>query len=79
MSWLSDIARPDIVALKPYEHASNRSRTSNACTRMSVPWRAEGDANPAAGLNRYPGAATARAGGDAACRALRGANPIRYW
>src|SRR5690606_36943840 len=52
MSWLSDIARPDIVALKPYEHASWEPPLERLHAN-ELPWRAHGD-NTAAGLNRYP-------------------------
>lgn len=52
MSWLTDIARPEIAALKAYEHA----RWEPGLVRMHAnenPWRASGD-DSAAGLNRYP-------------------------
>jgi histidinol-phosphate aminotransferase len=52
MSWVTGLARPEIVALAPYEHAS----WEPALTRLHAnesPWRPEGDAT-AAGLNRYP-------------------------
>jgi histidinol-phosphate aminotransferase len=52
MSWLSDIARPDIVALKPYEHASWEPPLERMHAN-ELPWRALGD-NTEAGLNRYP-------------------------
>lgn len=52
MSWLTDIARPDIQALQPYSHASWEPGLvrlhANEC-----PWRAPGDTTEA-GLNRYP-------------------------
>jgi histidinol-phosphate aminotransferase len=46
------LARPDIRALQPYQHAT----WDPALERMhanEMPWRAQGD-NTAAGLNRYP-------------------------
>jgi histidinol-phosphate aminotransferase len=52
MSWVTQLARPDIVALKPYEHAA----WEPGLTRLhanELPWRAVGDES-AAGLNRYP-------------------------
>ncbi|MEJ1960780.1 MAG: histidinol-phosphate transaminase [Gammaproteobacteria bacterium] len=52
MSWLSDIARPEIVALKPYEHASWEPQLERMHAN-ELPWRADGDAT-SAGLNRYP-------------------------
>jgi histidinol-phosphate aminotransferase len=52
MSWLSDIARPEIVALKPYEHASWEPPLERLHAN-ELPWRALGD-NSEAGLNRYP-------------------------
>lgn len=52
MSWLSEIARPDIVALKPYEHASWEPPLERLHAN-ELPWRTIGD-NTAAGLNRYP-------------------------
>jgi histidinol-phosphate aminotransferase len=52
MSWLSDIARPDIVALKPYEHASWEPPLERMHAN-ELPWRTLGD-NTEAGLNRYP-------------------------
>jgi histidinol-phosphate aminotransferase len=52
MTWLSDIARPDIVALKPYEHASWEPPLERMHAN-ELPWRALGD-NTGAGLNRYP-------------------------
>jgi len=47
-----DLARPDILALQPYQHAA----WEPALERMhanEMPWRARGDAS-IAGLNRYP-------------------------
>jgi histidinol-phosphate aminotransferase len=52
MSWLSDIARPDIVALKAYEHASWEPPLERLHAN-ELPWRTLGD-NTEAGLNRYP-------------------------
>jgi histidinol-phosphate aminotransferase len=52
MSWISDLARPDIVALKPYEHASWEPHLERLHAN-ELPWRAAGD-QTGAGLNRYP-------------------------
>ncbi|MEO7775609.1 MAG: histidinol-phosphate transaminase [Steroidobacteraceae bacterium] len=52
MSWISELARPEIVALKPYEYAS----WDAGLQRMHAneyPTRVEGDPS-ATGLNRYP-------------------------
>ncbi|HYL02498.1 MAG TPA: histidinol-phosphate transaminase [Steroidobacteraceae bacterium] len=52
MSWVTALARPEIVALKPYEHAA----WEPGVTRLhanELPWRAVHDES-AAGLNRYP-------------------------
>jgi histidinol-phosphate aminotransferase len=52
VSWVKELARPEIVALAPYEHAS----WEPGLTRMhanELPWRAAED-HSAAGLNRYP-------------------------
>jgi histidinol-phosphate aminotransferase len=52
MSWVTQLARPEIVALAPYEHAS----WEPALTRLhanELPWRSDADPS-AAGLNRYP-------------------------
>jgi histidinol-phosphate aminotransferase len=52
MSDILSLARPDIVALKPYSHAS----WDPALDRLhanELPWRAETDRSRA-GLNRYP-------------------------
>jgi hypothetical protein len=46
------LARPDILELQPYQHAS----WDPSLERMhanEMPWRAQGD-NTVAGLNRYP-------------------------
>ena len=52
MSWVSEIARPDIVALKAYEHASWEPSLERLHAN-ELPWRASGDES-VAGLNRYP-------------------------
>jgi len=52
MSWISDIARPEIVALKPYEHASWEPHLERMHAN-ELPWRADADDSDA-GLNRYP-------------------------
>jgi histidinol-phosphate aminotransferase len=52
MNDILALARPDIVALKPYSHAS----WDPAFDRLhanELPWRAETDRSQA-GLNRYP-------------------------
>jgi histidinol-phosphate aminotransferase len=52
VSWVASIARPEIVALKPFEPAS----FERGVTRLNaneLPWRASEDES-AAGLNRYP-------------------------
>jgi len=52
MSWLTDIARPEIRALRAYEHA----QWEPGLVRLhanELPWRALGDSSEA-GLNRYP-------------------------
>jgi histidinol-phosphate aminotransferase len=52
MSWVERLARPDIVALVPYEHAA----WLPALERMhanELPWRQSSDGTRA-GLNRYP-------------------------
>lgn len=52
MSWVSALARPDIVALKAYEHAS----WEPGLTRLhanELPWRSPVD-HSRSGLNRYP-------------------------
>jgi histidinol-phosphate aminotransferase len=52
MSWVSDIARPDIRALSPYQHA----RWEPGFVRLhanELPWRPIDDPTEA-GLNRYP-------------------------
>jgi histidinol-phosphate aminotransferase len=52
MSWISDIARPEIVALKPYEHASWEPHLERMHAN-ELPWRSDADESDA-GLNRYP-------------------------
>jgi histidinol-phosphate aminotransferase len=52
MSWVSELARPDIVALKPYEHASWEPSLERLHAN-ELPWRVSGD-DSGAGLNRYP-------------------------
>jgi histidinol-phosphate aminotransferase len=52
VSWISDIARPEIVSLKPYEHASWEPPLERLHAN-ELPWRAAGD-DTDAGLNRYP-------------------------
>ena len=52
MSWITDIARPEIRALKPYEHASWEPGLVRLHAN-ELPWRSPVDTT-AAGLNRYP-------------------------
>jgi histidinol-phosphate aminotransferase len=52
MSWVSEIARPEIRSLRPYEHASWEPGLVRLNANES-PWRAPGDQSEA-GLNRYP-------------------------
>ncbi len=52
MSWVEQLARADIVALKPYEHASWEPSLERLHANES-PWRPAGD-DSRAGLNRYP-------------------------
>jgi histidinol-phosphate aminotransferase len=52
MSWLTDIARPEIRALKAYEHALWEPGLIRLHAN-ELPWRAQGDSS-IAGLNRYP-------------------------
>ncbi len=52
MSWLSEIARPDIQALHAYEHAVWEPGLVRLHAN-ELPWRAHGDGS-GAGLNRYP-------------------------
>jgi histidinol-phosphate aminotransferase len=52
VSWVRELARPDIVALKPYEHASWVPGIERLHAN-ELPWRPADD-DSAAGLNRYP-------------------------
>jgi histidinol-phosphate aminotransferase len=52
MSWVTELARPDIVALKAYEHASWEPSLERLHAN-ELPWRPDGD-DSSAGLNRYP-------------------------
>jgi histidinol-phosphate aminotransferase len=52
MSWVQELARPDIVALKPYEHASWEPGLERLHAN-ELPWRPADDGS-GAGLNRYP-------------------------
>ena len=52
MSWVQELARPDIVALKPYEHASWEPSLERLHAN-ELPWRPAAD-DSRAGLNRYP-------------------------
>jgi histidinol-phosphate aminotransferase len=52
MSWIHELARPEIVALKPYEHASWEPGLERLHAN-ELPWRTAGDGS-GAGLNRYP-------------------------
>lgn len=52
MSWIHEIARPDIVALKPYEHAAWEPSLERLHAN-ELPWHPADDASRA-GLNRYP-------------------------
>jgi histidinol-phosphate aminotransferase len=52
MSWVTKLARPEIVALKPYEHASWEP-TLERLHANELPWRSFSDDSDA-GLNRYP-------------------------
>lgn len=52
MTWLTDIARPDIQALAPYSHASWEPGLVRLHANES-PWRSPGDTSEE-GLNRYP-------------------------
>lgn len=52
MSWIQELARPDIVALKPYEHASWEPSLERLHAN-ELPWRPAND-DSRAGLNRYP-------------------------
>jgi histidinol-phosphate aminotransferase len=52
MSWVEQIARTDIVALKPYEHASWEPSLERLHAN-ELPWRPARD-DSRGGLNRYP-------------------------
>lgn len=52
MIKILELARPDILTLKPYEHAAWRP-TLERMHANEMPWRANGDPTRA-GLNRYP-------------------------
>jgi histidinol-phosphate aminotransferase len=52
MSWIQELARPDIVALKPYEHASWEPSLERLHAN-ELPWPPAADES-SAGLNRYP-------------------------
>jgi histidinol-phosphate aminotransferase len=52
MSWLSEIARPEIRTLRAYQHATWEPGHVRLHAN-ELPWRAHGDASRA-GLNRYP-------------------------
>jgi histidinol-phosphate aminotransferase len=52
MNWVTDLARPEIVALKPYKHAAWEPELTRLHAN-ELPWRVPGD-DSRAGLNRYP-------------------------
>ena len=52
MSWVTELARPEIVALQAYEHAAWEPSLERLHAN-ELPWRAHGDESRA-GLNRYP-------------------------
>jgi histidinol-phosphate aminotransferase len=52
MSSVLSLARPDILQLQPYQHAT-WDPTLERMHANEMPWRAQGD-NTTAGLNRYP-------------------------
>jgi histidinol-phosphate aminotransferase len=52
MSWLTEIARPEIRALRAYEHAIWEPGLLRLHAN-ELPWRPQGDVSEA-GLNRYP-------------------------
>jgi histidinol-phosphate aminotransferase len=52
MSWVQELARPDIVALKPYQHAAWEPGLERLHAN-ELPWRPADD-DSRAGLNRYP-------------------------
>jgi histidinol-phosphate aminotransferase len=52
MSWVHELARPEIVALQPYQHASWEPSLERLHAN-ELPWRPADD-DSEAGLNRYP-------------------------
>jgi histidinol-phosphate aminotransferase len=52
MTWVTELARPDIVALKAYEHAVWEPELERLHAN-ELPWRSLADES-SAGLNRYP-------------------------
>ncbi|HVC31017.1 MAG TPA: histidinol-phosphate transaminase [Steroidobacteraceae bacterium] len=52
MSWVEELARPEIVALAPYQHAAWEPGVERLHAN-ELPWRPADDGS-AAGLNRYP-------------------------
>jgi len=52
MSWVAEIARPEIVALKAYKNAAWEPELTRLHAN-ELPWRTPGD-DSRAGLNRYP-------------------------
>jgi histidinol-phosphate aminotransferase len=52
MNWVQELARPEIMALAPYEHAAWRPELERLHAN-EVPWRHPSDAT-LTGLNRYP-------------------------
>ena len=52
MSWVVEIARPEILSLKPYAHAAWEPDLTRLHAN-ELPWRTPGD-DSRAGLNRYP-------------------------
>ncbi len=52
MTWVTEIARPEIVALKPYKNAAWEPELTRLHAN-EFPWRTPGD-DSRAGLNRYP-------------------------
>jgi histidinol-phosphate aminotransferase len=52
MNRILDLARPDILALQPYQHAAWEPSLERMHAN-EMPWRATGD-DSGAGLNRYP-------------------------
>jgi histidinol-phosphate aminotransferase len=52
MTWITDLARPEIVALKAYKHAAWEPKLIRLHAN-ELPWRSDGDSSRE-GLNRYP-------------------------